>query len=99
MPLEDYSLEELYSELQRRIGSAERVPQPLSNPNWAELVIKCEEVIDFYGADLRIEPPEYYTALAEKTLEIVYGPSIWTWFRQRYLRYLNRSQVPKGFKP
>ncbi len=93
MPLEDYSLEELYSELQKRS------PQPLSNPNWAELVKECEEVIAFYHADILIESSEFDTDLAEKTLEIVYGPSIWTWFRQRYLRYLNRSQVPKGFKP
>lgn len=93
MPLEDYSLEELYAELQKR------VPRPLNNPNWAELIKKCEEVITFYNADLLIESSEFDTDLAKKTLEVVYGPTIWTWFRQRYLRYLNRSQVPKGFKP
>lgn len=79
MDLNNYTVEELQAEIERR-NKVKIPPKRLENINWNPVVEMTEEYVKNVAAMPDHDPDDIDRLMFEAVMEAIYGPKIWDWF-------------------
>lgn len=90
MNLENFSIEEMQEEIQRREVEARRAgkPEVLKDINWTPVVELCEKYVKQIVEEVEEEGSYYDDSdwdnyIYEATLDAVFGEGFWPWFNKQ----------------
>lgn len=78
-PLKHFSDEEIQQELAERTKEKDKVPQPLTNPDWSRLTALLTEGVNSVASE-GYEPKDFEHWCFEVSVETLYGKDIWKWW-------------------
>lgn len=81
MPLENYSIEQLEKELEKRKHEKNKKPEMLINLDFSFLVKVCQEYIDNTHENYYEEDLQHY--IFEEAMKACYGKDIFNWINEK----------------